>query len=52
MKVFESHNHSHEISGSNESFARELEPRVDRSLKIWPLISTYAAEMPRRRMMH
>lgn len=47
MKVFESHNQSHEISGSNESFARELEPRVDRSLKIWPLISTYAAEMPK-----
>lgn len=46
MKVFESNNMARSMNDKNDIFARELETRVDRSLRIFKLITEYAAEIP------
>jgi hypothetical protein len=46
MKVFESNNIALAKDDGNEAFAHELETRVNPALKVYPLISEYAAEMP------
>ncbi|MBI3440813.1 MAG: hypothetical protein HY052_03250 [Proteobacteria bacterium] len=47
MKVFESNNIAREHSAGNTAFARELETRRDRALRVYPLISEYAPELPK-----
>lgn len=46
MKVFEANNEAYARSGSNETFARELEVKVEPTLRIHHQIGEYAAELP------
>lgn len=45
-KVFESSNIAFALGNSHPVFAHELQTRIDANLKIHPLLSTYAEEMP------
>lgn len=46
MKVFESRNYAFEFDGGHKSFARELETRVEMTLREHKQINEYVEEMP------